>query len=83
VLEYLRTGLVPRFPTAILVSAMMIIATVTAVLGYVLDALAHSRQESARLAYLRFPAPGAPTIRRVPGAAPAERVGSTEVKAIT
>jgi glycosyltransferase involved in cell wall biosynthesis len=64
VLEYLKTGLVPRFPTAILVSAMMIIATVTAVLGYVLDALAHSRQESARLAYLRYPAPGAPPGRQ-------------------
>ncbi|QGN56997.1 glycosyltransferase [Nostocoides sp. HKS02] len=59
IVDYLHTGEVARFPTAILASAMMIIATVTAVLGYTLDALAHSRQESARLAYLRFPAPGA------------------------
>lgn len=58
VLEYAQTGLVERFPTAILASAMMIIAVTVLLMGYVLEATAHQRQENARLAYLRLPAPG-------------------------
>lgn len=57
VLEYVQTGLVERFPTAILASGTMIIAALVLLVGYVLEALAHQRQESARLAYLRYPAP--------------------------
>ncbi|GAB3449795.1 glycosyltransferase family 2 protein [Phycicoccus ginsengisoli] len=57
VADYVRTGLVPRFPTAILASAVMIIAALVLMVGYVLDGLAHERQEQARLAYLRYPAP--------------------------
>ncbi|KGN30438.1 RfbJ protein [Knoellia sinensis KCTC 19936] len=56
--EYLRTGLVPRFPTAILATAIMTIAVLTFALGYVLDAIRHAREENARLSYLRLPAPG-------------------------
>ena len=58
VVEFAQTGLVERFPTAILASAMMIIAAMVLLMGYVLEATAHQRQENARLAYLRFPAPG-------------------------
>ncbi|MEI8413006.1 MULTISPECIES: glycosyltransferase [unclassified Kribbella] len=57
VLEYLDTGLVPRFPTAILASTIGLIAIVTLTLGYLLDASGRSRQEAARLAYLRQSAP--------------------------
>jgi glycosyltransferase involved in cell wall biosynthesis len=57
--EYVRTGLVERFPTAILASAIAIIAAIVLMVGYVLEATAHQRQEAARLAYLRYPAPGA------------------------
>lgn len=56
VLEYLQTGLVERFPTAILASGTMVIAALVLMVGYVLEAMAHQRQESARLAYLRYPA---------------------------
>ncbi|WP_157630562.1 glycosyltransferase [Kribbella catacumbae] len=57
VLEYLDTGLVPRFPTAILASSIGLIAILILSLGYLLDAIGRSRQEAARLTYLRQPAP--------------------------
>jgi glycosyltransferase involved in cell wall biosynthesis len=56
--EYLETGLVARFPTAILASAVAIIAALVLMVGYVLEATAHQRQEAARLAYLQYSAPG-------------------------
>jgi glycosyltransferase involved in cell wall biosynthesis len=52
--EYLRTGLVPRFPTAILSSAIMIVAILSFFAGLILDSVTHSRREMKRLAYLRF-----------------------------
>jgi glycosyltransferase involved in cell wall biosynthesis len=57
VLEYLDTGLVPRFPTAILASSIGLIAILLLVLGYLLDAIGRNRQEAARLSYLKHPAP--------------------------
>ena len=51
-LTYLETGLVPRFPTAILASAMMLVAALLAVCGFVLDTVTLGRQEMKRLAYL-------------------------------
>ena len=57
VLEFLRTGLVPRFPTAILASSIGLVAILMLVLGYLLDAIGRSRQDAARLSYLRYPAP--------------------------
>jgi glycosyltransferase involved in cell wall biosynthesis len=57
IIEYAQSGLVERFPTAILASGVMVIAAVVLMVGYVLEAMAHQRQESARLAYLRYPAP--------------------------
>jgi hypothetical protein len=59
IIDYVQSGLVERFPTAILASGVMVIAVVVLMVGYVLEAMAHQRQESARLAYLRYPAPGA------------------------
>ena len=59
VLEYLDTGLVPRFPTAILASSIGLVAILMLVLGYVLDAVGRSRQEAAQLSYLNHPAPSA------------------------
>jgi glycosyltransferase involved in cell wall biosynthesis len=59
ILDYLATGLVPRFPTAILASTIGLIAVLMLTLGYLLDAGCRSRQEAARLAYLRQAAPRA------------------------
>ncbi|MEO6361400.1 MAG: glycosyltransferase family 2 protein [Sphingomicrobium sp.] len=56
---YLDTGLVPRFPTAILVTGIMIIATLCFFTGMILDTVTRGRREMRRLAYLALPAPGA------------------------
>jgi glycosyltransferase involved in cell wall biosynthesis len=55
--EYSRTGLVPRFPTAILSSAIMILAFLALACGFVLDSVTRGRHEMKRLHYLRESAP--------------------------
>ncbi len=57
VLTYLDTGLVPRFPTAILVTGMVIIAVLCFFAGLILDTVTRGRREMRRLAYLAQPAP--------------------------
>lgn len=49
VAEYLATGLVPRFPTAILAAALMIIAAMSATCGLILDSVSRSRVELKRM----------------------------------
>jgi glycosyltransferase involved in cell wall biosynthesis len=58
VLDYRDTGLVPRFPTAILASALGVIAVVSLATGAILDVVAHVRREAKRLVYLQHAAPG-------------------------
>ncbi|MCY7326124.1 MAG: glycosyltransferase [Microbacteriaceae bacterium] len=57
VIEFAQTGLVPRFPTAVLASSLVIIAALIWLLGLILDGIAKSRREASRLSYLRSPAP--------------------------
>lgn len=57
--EYHRTGLVPRFPTAILCSGIAVIGVIAVATGLILDLVAHVRRETKLLAYLQQPAPGA------------------------
>jgi glycosyltransferase involved in cell wall biosynthesis len=59
VITYLDTGLVPRFPTAILATGMVIVAVLSFFAGLILDTVTRGRREMRRLAYLAFPAPGA------------------------
>ena len=54
---YVETGLVPRFPTALLCAAIMLFGTLLLVCGLVLDTVTRGRAEAKRLAYLRVPAP--------------------------
>ncbi|MBB3275253.1 MULTISPECIES: glycosyltransferase [unclassified Pseudoxanthomonas] len=56
-LTYLETGLVPRIPTAILVTALAVVSMLAMVAGLVLDAVARGRRELRALAYLRWPSP--------------------------
>jgi glycosyltransferase involved in cell wall biosynthesis len=58
-LTYLETGLVPRLPTAVLTSALMILAFLSLACGLILDSVAHGRREMKRLHYLTLPAPAA------------------------
>lgn len=45
VTEFLRTGLVPRFPTAILASGIMTLSSLSLVCGLVLDGVTRGRLE--------------------------------------
>jgi glycosyltransferase involved in cell wall biosynthesis len=58
VVTYLHTGLVPRFPTAILVTGMTIVAVLCFFTGLILDTVTRGRREIRRLAYLSLEAPG-------------------------
>jgi glycosyltransferase involved in cell wall biosynthesis len=58
-LTYMDTGLVPRFPTAILVTGLIIVAALNVFAGLILDTVVRGRREIRRLAYLAYPAPGA------------------------
>jgi hypothetical protein len=57
ILTFLKTGLVPRFPTAILVTGLMILAALNVFCGLILDTVVRGRREVRRLAYLSYPAP--------------------------
>jgi glycosyltransferase involved in cell wall biosynthesis len=58
ILTYLDTGLVPRVPTAILITGMTIVAVLCFFAGLILDTVTRGRREMRRLAYLALPAPG-------------------------
>ena len=57
VVTYLDTGLVPRFPTAILVTGMTIVSVLCFFTGLILDTVTRGRREMRRLAYLAQPGP--------------------------
>lgn len=61
--EYLRTGLVPRFPTAILSASIMLAAITVFVVGVILDTQARYFAERKRLSYLTYPPPPGPDER--------------------
>ncbi len=58
VMTFMETGLVPRLPTAILITGMIILAALSGMSGLILDTVVRGRREVRRLAYLSFPAPG-------------------------
>jgi glycosyltransferase involved in cell wall biosynthesis len=57
VITYLHTHLVPRVPTAILVTGMAIVAVLCFVTGLILDTVTRGRREMRRLAYLSLEGP--------------------------
>jgi hypothetical protein len=59
VLDYLRTGLVPRQPTLIVAVGLAVVALLALVCGLILDTVARARLEQRRLAYLALPGPRA------------------------
>jgi glycosyltransferase involved in cell wall biosynthesis len=58
VVTFWQTGEVPRFPTAILATGLMIVAFLNFFAGLILDTVVRGRREVRRLAYLQYPAPG-------------------------
>jgi hypothetical protein len=57
---YFATGLVPRLPTAVLSTGLVLLSFLSFVCGLVLDSVSRGRKEMKRLAYLAIPATGAP-----------------------
>lgn len=55
---YMETGLVPRFPTAILVTGLMLLAFTALFSGIILDSVSRGRRELKRARYLAIPGPG-------------------------
>ena len=58
VLEFWRTGLVPRLPTAIVSAALVALSFLSLACGLILDSVGRGRREAKRLAYLAVPGPG-------------------------
>ena len=56
VLDFLRTGLVPRLPTAVLSTGLVLLSFLAFACGLILDSVARGRKEMKRLAYLAIPA---------------------------
>lgn len=56
-LTYARTGLVPRFPTAIAATGLVILAALSFTAGLILDTVVRGRREVRRLVYLAQPGP--------------------------
>lgn len=52
--DFLQTGLVPRLPTAVLATSLMMIAILSIFTGLILDSTTISRQEMKRLFYLNI-----------------------------
>jgi glycosyltransferase involved in cell wall biosynthesis len=57
-ITYYHTHLVPRLPTAIMATGLIILAALCFFAGLILDTVVRGRREVRRLAYLAHPAPG-------------------------
>jgi hypothetical protein len=55
VVTFLETGLVPRVPTAVLATGVMLLAFIALTCGIVLDTVSRGRREAKRLALLAVP----------------------------
>ena len=60
VVTFLETGLVPRLPTAVLSTGLMILAFLAFACGLILETVTRGRREMKRIAYLSHPAPRVP-----------------------
>jgi glycosyltransferase involved in cell wall biosynthesis len=54
---YWETGLVPRLPTAVLVTGVILLSSLSLACGIILDSVSRGRHELKRLHYLSVPAP--------------------------
>jgi glycosyltransferase involved in cell wall biosynthesis len=64
--EYFETGLVPRFPTAILATGLIILGFISFIAGLILDTVTLGRREMKRLHYLALQGPTFRERRRTP-----------------
>jgi glycosyltransferase involved in cell wall biosynthesis len=50
--EFMQTGLVPKLPSAVLATGLMVLSALSLAAGLILDSVARGRREAKRLAYL-------------------------------
>jgi glycosyltransferase involved in cell wall biosynthesis len=55
--DYFTTGLVPRFPSAVLSASIMLLAALSFTSGMILDSVARGRRERKRISYLSYSLP--------------------------
>jgi glycosyltransferase involved in cell wall biosynthesis len=55
---YMQEGLVPRLPTAVLSTGLMVLACLSIAVGLILDTVTRGRREAKLMAYLALRAPG-------------------------
>jgi hypothetical protein len=67
---YLETGLVPRLPTAVLVTGLSIFGLLTLMSGLILETVTRGRREAKRMHYLSFPALARPASNQKMKASP-------------
>jgi glycosyltransferase involved in cell wall biosynthesis len=79
-LTFVETGLVPRFPTAILSASIMVLAFLSLASGIILDTVTRGRREMRRLAYLQIPSVSV-LLGSAPDAVPELTRGSRRVEA--
>lgn len=61
---YVETGLVPRLPTALLATGLMLAAFLSLSCGLILDTVTHGRREMKRMHYLQIPGPQPDLLKR-------------------
>lgn len=57
--DFMATGLVPKLPTAVLSTGIVLLSFLSVMCGLILDSVARGRKEMKRLAYLSVPGIGA------------------------
>jgi hypothetical protein len=57
-ITYVQEGLVPRLPTAVLATGLMLVGFLSIACGLILDTVTRGRREAKLIAYLALRAPG-------------------------
>lgn len=63
VMTFMQTGLVPRLPTAVLATGVMLLAFLSLTCGVILETVTRGRREMKRLRYLELRAPDFPVFK--------------------
>ncbi|MFY9692787.1 MAG: glycosyl transferase, partial [Xanthobacteraceae bacterium] len=58
IITYVQEGIVPRLPTAVLSTGLMVLAFLSIACGLILDTVTRGRREAKLIAYLALRAPG-------------------------
>jgi len=66
ILDFMATGLVPRLPTALLATGLVLLGFLSLTCGLILDTVTLGRREMKHMRYLAIPAPGSAPVSSGP-----------------